>query len=165
MRIVSLCSIIALSAAILGGQTAGPETPGFDTAWIDRGADPCVDFYQYACGHWLAKHPVPPDQSRWSRFNELQERNQVILRQVLEVSAATGSQRDPIGQKIGDYYASCMDEEAINKQGLAPLKPELDRIFALSDKRALPGLVARLHRQGVSVLFGFGAQPDYKNSS
>src|SRR5271156_3238037 len=80
-------------------------TPGFDLTAIDRKANPCQDFYQYACGTWLANNPIPADQASWGRFSELNERNREILHQILEAAAASQSS-DPDIQKIGDYYAS-----------------------------------------------------------
>src|ERR1700738_1347048 len=140
--------LIALftSAALLA---QAPKIPGFSPANMDRTADPCVNFYQYACGTWLKNNPVPPDQSRWGSFDALNERNQQILRDILEKAAVDNPKRDPIDREIGDYYAACMDETAINKQGLDALKPELDRIAAVSAKNALLGELVRLHRTGV----------------
>src|SRR3954471_8964591 len=96
-------------------------TPSFDLSAIDRKANPCEDFYQYACGTWLKNNPIPPDQASWGRFSELNERNRMILRQILEKASAGGT-HDADAQKIGDYYVSCMDEPAINKKGLQPLQ-------------------------------------------
>jgi putative endopeptidase len=164
MRTLSFWCACLLMVSGAAGQSIPRPPRGFDTAWMDNTANPCTDFYQYACGTWLAKNPIPPDQSRWGRFNELEERNLAILREILETSAVPQPNRTPIEQKIGDYYASCMDEKAINAKGLAPLKPELDRISALKDKKNLAAVVAHLHRIGVRALFGFGSDPDYKNS-
>src|SRR5262245_52280852 len=130
--------------------------PGFDATAFDLNAEPCVDFYQYACGTWRANHPIPPDRSRWSRFDELQERNLAILRDVLQSASVNNPNRDPIEQKIGDYYAACMDEQAIDRKGITPIKPDLDRIAALADKKALAVEVARLHRIGANADFVFG---------
>src|SRR6185437_14980926 len=99
------------------------------------------------------------------RFNELAEYNRQILHQILEKASADDPKRSPVMQKIGDMYQSCMDESAVNKEGVAPLKPELDRIAAISNKDQLIDTIAYLHSQGVNVLFGFGAQPDLHDAS
>jgi putative endopeptidase len=129
---------------------------------LDRTSDPCQDFYQFACGGWLKAHPLPGDLPRYGRFDELQERNQETLRAILETAAAGGASRNAVDQKIGDYYAACMDEPAIEKLGLRPVKPTLDRIAALRDRKALPTLLAELHRQGVDAFFSFSSEQDFK---
>jgi putative endopeptidase len=130
---------------------------------MDKSADPCVDFYQFACGGWIKNNPIPADQSIWSRFGELAERNREELRGILE-SAAKAPNRDANEQKIGDYYSTCMDEPAIEKKGATVLKPEFDHINALRDKSALPALMAYLHGQGINGLFDFGSGADFKNA-
>ncbi|HLY92194.1 MAG TPA: M13 family metallopeptidase [Candidatus Angelobacter sp.] len=130
---------------------------------LDKSADPCVDFYQFACGGWMKNNPIPSDQAIWSRFGELAESNREKLRGILE-NAAKATKRDANEQKIGDYYASCTDEAAIEKRGTAGLKPEFDRINAVKDKSALPDLIARLHSQGINALFNFGSGADFKNA-
>ena len=92
-------------------QQAPAGTPAVALASLDRSADPCVDFYQYACGGWMAGHPIPSDRSTWATFDELQDRNDQKLRDILETAAATPTAET---RKIGDYYGSCMDETAIN---------------------------------------------------
>src|SRR3954454_5892079 len=100
----------ALLTVPLVSQTDGLKlTPGFDLTAIDRKAQPCDDFYQFACGTWVANNPIPSDQSSWGRFSELDERNRTILRTILE-KAGSAANPDANTKKIGDYYASCMDE-------------------------------------------------------
>jgi putative endopeptidase len=139
------------------------QIPSFDLGALDKAADPCVDFYQYSCGGWLKNNPIPADQAAWGRFNELAERNRTFLREILE-NAAKAANRTPDEQKIGDYYASCMDEDAISKKGVAALKPEFDRIDSIKSKGDLTPLVANLHARGIDVLFSFGSGADFKNA-
>jgi endothelin-converting enzyme/putative endopeptidase len=158
MRIlVSLCLLASLAIA--------QKSPGFDPAALDRKADPCADFYQFACGAWIAANPVPADQSRWGRFDALQERNRDILKQLVETAANQTAGRSAIDQKIGDFYAACMDEKTINGRGAAPLKPDLDRIAAINSKTGIPDVVAHLHRTGTTPFFRFSSSPDAKNST
>ncbi|ABF43515.1 endothelin-converting enzyme [Candidatus Koribacter versatilis Ellin345] len=139
-------------------------TKGFDINALDRSTDPCTDFYQFACGSWIKNNPIPSDQARWGRFSELLERNQMILRDILEKQRAANANRDAIDQKIGDYYDACMDEKGIDAKGLDPLKSTLDSIAAVKDKSELPALLGKLHRTGLEPLFGFGPEPDFKNA-
>jgi len=156
----------SLFLGTLFGQTASPSPNlHFDLKALDRTANPCVDFYQYACGSWIKDNPIPPDQSRWDRFDALQERNREILHEILEAAERIDPSRDAIAQKIGDYYAACMDINAIDAKGLAPIQPELERIRALANKDGLAAEIAHLHRTGMSALFNFGSGQDFKNSS
>src|SRR5512132_3479354 len=101
---------------------APKRVPGLDLAALDRAANACQDFYQFACGGWLKENPVPASEPSWSRFNELAERNRQTLRSILERDGRPSATRTPVQAKIGDYYAACMDEAAIDQKGLAPLK-------------------------------------------
>jgi putative endopeptidase len=121
------------------------------------------DFYQFACGGWIKNNPIPADQSIWSRFGELAERNRTVLRGILE-NAAKATNRSANEQKIGDYYATCVDEDSINKKGIAVLKLEFDRIAGLKDKAGLPALLAHLHGEAIDGLFGFSSGADFKNA-
>ncbi|HEY6339668.1 MAG TPA: M13 family metallopeptidase [Candidatus Sulfotelmatobacter sp.] len=131
---------------------------------IDKTADPCVDFYQYACGNWIKNSEIPPDQGQWVSFVELNERNKDIERGILEKAAAGGPSRDGIDQRIGDLYGSCMDEKAVEAKGLSPVQPELERIAAVQDKGALIAELAHLYIVGASSLFSFYSQSDLHNA-
>jgi putative endopeptidase len=157
----AVCLILVLSGSVFAQSKA---IKAFDLGAIDRTADPCADFYQFACGNWLKNNPVPSDQARWGRFNELAENNRLILRDILDGVSAPSSQRKANDQKIGDFYASCMDEEAIEKKGIEALKPELDRIAQLKTKADLPAYLAYLHINGPNAFFGIDSEPDFKNS-
>jgi endothelin-converting enzyme/putative endopeptidase len=144
---------------------AGDSLTGFDVNALDRTVDPCVDFYKFACGAWMASHPIPPDQSRWGRFNELQEHNREVLHQILEALAAPDSKRGPLDRKIGDYYASCMDEKAIDALGLKPIQPDLDRIAAIRDRSSLLETMAYLYRGAVESVFSFYPAADLHDAT
>ncbi|HYL76585.1 MAG TPA: M13 family metallopeptidase [Bryobacteraceae bacterium] len=158
MRHLSLLTLIASLAAAQG-------IPGFSVANIDKTADPCVDFYQYACGTWMAKNPIPPDQSIWGQSSLLLEHNRAVLQNILEKAAVNKPSRTVVEQQIGDFYASCMDETAINKLGAQPLKPDLDRIAAIASKSGMLPELVRLHLEGVPVFFNFYSAPDAKDAS
>jgi putative endopeptidase len=156
---------LALLLSLVAFAASAQNTPGFTPANVDRNANPCADFYQYACGTWTAKNPIPADQSRWGVADQLEERNRTILRTILEKASANDPKRPPDDQKIGDFYASCMDEAAIEKLGTQPLKQDLDRINALTAKSSLAPEIARLHSMGANVLFQFSSGPDLKDSN
>lgn len=158
--------ILACAAGcILFAQSTPRSIRSFDVEAMDTSVDPCTDFFQYSCGTWMKQNPIPPDQARWGRFDELQERNRHTLRDILEKAAVPNAGRTGVEQKIGDYYASCIDEKTIEQQGVKPLAEELKRIDSLSAKSQLPETVARLHKAGVRALFGFTSAPDLKNST
>src|SRR6185436_3884117 len=122
-------------------------------------------FYRFACGNWIARNPVPADETRWGRFNELIERNRDVLRGILEKAAAAGAGGAADTRKIGDFYAACMDEPGTEARGLKGLDPDLTAIAELPSVDKLPALVARLHLDGVPVLFEFGPVQDYKDAT
>jgi len=146
--------------------TSLPYTPSLDTRFIDRSADPCVDFYKFSCGKWNALNPIPPDQPRWDVYGKLGQENQRFLWGILEQAAKPAAGRTPNEQKTGDFFAACMDETAVEKAGAAPLKPDLAAIAALKRTADLAPLLARLHisAQG-SMLFDFGSSQDFEDSN
>jgi predicted metalloendopeptidase len=168
-RIPFLLSML-LIAVFCSAQT-GPsssslpkEIPSFDVTAIDKTVDPCVDFYQYACGTWMKNNPIPPDKSRWGRFDELQEHNFYILRDLLTEAQAPGK-HTATETMVGAYYGSCMDESTIEKKGISPLTPELERINGIKTKADLIRQVAYMHRNSTPALFAFFPQPDMHDST
>jgi len=138
---------------------------GIDLAALDRTANPCDDFYKFACGGWMKAHPAPPDQPRYGRFEELQNRNNEILKDILENAAKPGGATSPELQKVGDYYGSCMAEAAIETKGAAPLTADLRRVDAINAKTDIPAVVGHMHTVGMSGFFSFGSAPDFKDAT
>jgi putative endopeptidase len=154
---VALPLAVVLAAAQARTQpTRVEEAKGVDLDALDRRTDPCSDFYQFACGNWLAKNPVPADRRTFGRFSEVQDRNLAILRRLLETPPKDEGDR----AKAATYYAACMDESKIDAAALAPVAADLATIDELVNPDDLPVLVAHLHSVGVPVLFRFGSQTD-----
>ncbi len=114
-------------------KPAPRRVPGFDVNALDQSVNACTDFYQFACGGWISRNPVPADRARWGRFDELTERNQAALRAILDKAASSAADR-----QIGDYYTACMDEKGIEALGLRPVKATLDRIASLKTRASWP---------------------------
>jgi predicted metalloendopeptidase len=138
---------------------------GFDTANLDRTCKPCDDFYQFAMGGWMKANPIPPEYPIWGSFSQLADRNQKNLREILEAAAESKAAAGTNEQKIGDFYSSCMDTTAIDAAGAKPIEPELTQIAAVQTLADLEAETARLHKQGVGVLFRFNSTQDAKDSS
>jgi endothelin-converting enzyme/putative endopeptidase len=165
VRVILLLIPIALVAQDRP-LTSLPYTPSLETKFLDRAADPCVDFYQYACGNWNKLNPIPPDQARWDVYGKLTDENQRYLWGILDEAAKADASRTPVEQKIGDYFSACMDEAAVEKAGAAPLQPRLRQIAALKSVKDIPALLANIHLEaGDDTLFAFTSSQDYADSS
>ena len=183
---------LALPLALLGqnatfnsaaGTTAAadeakdaPKLEHFDPTLVDKALNPCDDFYKYACNKWIAANPIPADQVYWTTGSGLEMWNDTVLRETLEASSKNDPKRSPVQQKIGDYWAACMDESGIEAAGVNPVQPELHRIAALKSKKEITLEIAHLHHlfpgaweqsdnQTNAPFFGFTGQQDYDDAS
>src|SRR5216683_522719 len=170
MRIPSRYVMAFMTASLLSSvsaqQSATPapqHEPALDVTSMDRSIDPCVDFFKYSCGGWMKNNPIPPDQSSWDTYSKMQDENLGRLRGILEAASAPDPKRNAATQKIGDYYASCTDEKAIESKGAEPLKPELERIARLGSKADFADVAAAMIQE--NVLFRFGSIQDYRDAS
>ena len=142
-----------------------PYSPSLNLTSMDKSIDPCVNLYQYSCGRWQQQNPIPPDQTSWSVYAKLYEDNLNFLRGILEQAAANTGQRDAVSQKIGDFYAACIDESAIEARGVDAIKPQLDAITRLKSVHDMASIVAQLQLNfSTSILFGGGSDQDPDNS-
>lgn len=133
--------------------------------YIDNSANPKQDFYQFACGEWLKDNPIPEEESRWSSFNVLGDRNNNILNEILEKASSNENETGSANQLIGDYYASFMDTIKRNEQGIKLLQPDLESIDKIESKEELIKTVAHLHDRGVSAFWGAYVSQDSKRNS
>jgi putative endopeptidase len=161
LSVIFGCAVVAFAAR----SAKDSDSRGFDLANLDRTCKPCDDFFQFAAGGWIKNNPIPPEYPEWGSFVTLQDKNEKSLRDILEAAAANNSA--PAGsneQKIGDYYATCLDTKGIEDQGLKPLAEELRTIDGIDDSASLIDTGAHLQAEGVGVLFGFGSTQDFKDS-
>jgi putative endopeptidase len=147
-----------------------PYSPSLDISSMDKSVDPCVDLYRYSCGGWQKKNPIPPDQTSWSVYAKLYQDNLTFLRGMLEQAAQPNEQRNAVTQKIGDFYAACMDESAVEKRDLSAIQPQLDAIAQIGSAKELTPVVARLqltysgYSYNSSMLFAAGSIQDPDDS-
>jgi putative endopeptidase len=183
MRKLVIASLLGLTASLCHGQQldpihlnvsapvdldAGPskipaKPVAFDVNALDKSADPCQDFYQYACGNWNKQNPIPADRTGWGRFQELAEYNNYLLYKDLKTAA--DAPKSPLQKKYGDYFAACMNTALIDKLGDKPLQPELDAINDLSSIKQIPEFNAKQDRRGLGAFFAVAVTQDQKDSS
>ena len=171
----TLAQLLLCSEIVWSQSSSTPETPLFslpyspslDLSSMDRAADPCVDFYQFACGAWIKKNPIPPDQARWDVYSKLANENQRFLWGILEQASKPAAPRSAVETQIGDYFQACMDEGSREKGGAAPLRAELNAIAGLKSVRDIAVFLAQTHAvtSGNQFLFGFDSGQDYADSS
>jgi endothelin-converting enzyme/putative endopeptidase len=176
MKTLSVVAFCLICAAAVFAQTNNMSSdakssekfalvPSLDKGLMDKATDPCVDFYKYACGNWAKQHPIPSDSPYSDQFYNMDEYNRQVLRGILDKAAANDASRDANAQKFGDYYASCMDEDAIHAKGMDPLKAELDRIDKLTSKDQLPELLGHYTLIDVNAFVGLGSDQDFKDAT
>ncbi len=168
--LVGCCALTVIAALLLlptqfSAKAAG-DTPswGFSLNNLDKTCKPCDDFYEFAMGGWMKANPIPAEYPNWGTFTQLRDNNLTAMRTILETSAKAGAPAGSNEQKIGDFYASCMDTAAVDAAGIKPIAAELAAIGSIHDRSSLDAEIARLHRENVNVVFEFGSSPDFKNS-
>lgn len=177
MSVMSLkfaVSVLMLSAGLISSSAVAEDISGpksapkkpiiLDLSAIDTTADPCNDFYKYACGNWIKNNPIPADQVRWGRFNELTEYNNYLL--YSELKAAADAPKTPLQKKYGDYFAACMNADLSNKLGATPIEPALKTIEDWNDRKKLATLLGTTEEKyAQGYFFGFGSGQDQKDST
>ncbi|HET8934841.1 MAG TPA: M13 family metallopeptidase [Polyangiales bacterium] len=182
-RLLSFTALLSLVWSACGGamtpapSVSSPPPPaakpaqqvsladvGLDASKLDRTADPCHDFYRYACGAWLDRTEIPKDKAQFGTFNAIYDRNELILREILE-QAAQDPGSDPVLQKLGAFYGSCMDEPAIEKAGTSALAPLFAITSKVKDSRSLIDAIGQLHARGIRALFALNPTQDKKDAT
>ena len=163
MGAIALAVLSAVAPAIAQQTSTQKHQPALDVNSMDRSVDPCTDFCAYSCGGWVKNNPIPPDQSSWDTYSKMQDENTARLRGILEAASKADPGRNAVTQKIGDYYASCTDEQAIEAKGAEPLKPMLDRISKLGSKQELADVASSMPT--ANVLFRLESIQDFRDAS
>lgn len=152
-----------------------PKLDHFGVNEVDQKLDPCNDFFQFVCSKWMAANPIPADEAGWGTWSNLELYNETILRNAMQ-EAALAKGRDDVHQKIGDYWAACMNVDQVNKQGYKPIEPLLDKIAAMKKMADLPAVMAAMHKAAPGAwsgndnetpvaMFGYGPTQDFKDAS
>ena len=156
---------LALATVACNGKKDGALSGGIDVANLDKTVSPKTDFYQYACGGWMKTHPLTDEYGRFGSFDLLAENNRTQLHGLIKGLATQQQEPGSIGQKIGDLYNLAMDSTKLNADGMKPMKPMLDKVAAVKDRKGLTVLAAEMTRQGLGAYFNLFIGADEKNSS
>ena len=168
-RFLILAVVVCLAGfgALLANSRAadGSSSWGFSLSNLDKSCKPCDDFYEFAMGGWMKNNPIPADRASWNTSAQLQENNLAELRKIAEDSASVQGPRPPNEQRVGDFYASCMDADAVEAAGIKPIAPELKAIEAMNDRKDLLARISALHHQGLQAVFDFSSTQDFADST
>jgi len=156
-------AVLSVLPAVSQQASSEKHQPALDVHSMDRSVDPCTDFFAYSCGGWVKNNPIPPDQAAWDTYSKMQDENTARLRGILEAASKADPGRNAATQKIGDYYASCTDEQAIEAKGAEPLRPMLDRISKLGSKQDLADVASSMPT--TNVLFRVESIQDFRDAS
>jgi putative endopeptidase len=165
------CALLAFAAVLLFSPHLPAKAAGDTSSWgfslsnLDRSCKPCDDFYEFAMGSWMKANPIPAEYPSWGTFTQLRDNNLTAMRAILEAAAKANAPAGSNEQKIGDFYASCMDTAAIEAAGLKPIAGELSEIDAIDDRKSLDAVIAKLQQGGAGVLFRFSSGQDIKDSA
>jgi putative endopeptidase len=163
--VVALALVSLFFSHVAAQAASDAPSWGFSLGNLDRSCKPCDNFYEFAMGSWMKANPIPPEYSSWGTFMQLRDNNLTAMRTLLEAAAQAHA---PIGsneQKIGDFYASCMDTAALEAAGLQPIAGELRGIDEINDRKSLDATIAKLQQRGAGVLFRFSSGQDIKDST
>lgn len=146
-------------------RVAGDSSWGFSLTNLDTTCKPCDDFYEFAMGGWMKADPIPAEYATWGTFAQLRDNNLTAMRTILDAAAKSDAAAGSNEQKIGAFYASCMDTSAIETAGLKPIEGELEAVNGITDRKSLDAVIAHLQREGSNAVFRFGSGQDIKDST